>query len=97
MTREEAKAALDAANRAITTAVLLVKVEMETIERFLDEKRLMESIGPILDPTLFRDSEREAVSALMGPIYKSARDFVRFYDAHIAGSATALAAVRERK
>lgn len=94
MTRDEAKDRLNALNSSIATAVLLIRAEAETLERFFEEKRHMESVGPILDPTLFNSSERRATEALLSPVYEAALDLVRVYDAQILRAKAALEQVR---
>ena len=85
-----AKERLARATHAIHTAVMLVKMERATIEAFLDECVRMDSIGPIVDPTLFNNSERRAVSALLEPIFEAALAFVSKYDAQATAAAAAL-------
>jgi len=90
MNRDEARQALDALNRAIATAALLIRAESETLERFFIEQRHMENVGVILDPTLFKCSERRAVEALLTPVYGAARDFLAAYDRQVARAGEAL-------
>lgn len=87
------KQRLHSASQAISTAVQLLKSELPTMEAFLEESRKMESIGPIVDPTLFKDSERRAVSALMQPLFEAAVKFVQAYDTQVAKAKDALAKV----
>lgn len=84
---------LEGAAHAISTAVLLLRMEQPTFEAFLKECRDMESFGPIFDPTLYNKSERRAVSAVLEPLFRAAVDFVKAYDAHIAKAKGALAKV----
>ena len=44
---------IQSAAHAISTAVMVLKMEMPTIEAFLKECRDMENVGPIVDPTLY--------------------------------------------
>lgn len=84
---------LHSASQAISTAVLVVRMELPVIEQFLKECRDMENYGHIVDPTLYRDSERKAVSALLKPLFEAAQQFVSTYDVQIAKSKDALAKV----
>ncbi|MGE0426229.1 MAG: hypothetical protein AB7O88_28475 [Reyranellaceae bacterium] len=94
MTRDEAAEHLAAANTAIATAVMLIRCEIDTINRFFEEKEHMASIGPIIDPTLFNSSERRAMEALLSPVYEAARDLVGAYDRQNALARDTLAKVR---
>ena len=90
MTREEAKARLEALNQTIATAVTLIRSEVPTLDQFFAEAQHMDSVGHILDPTLFNDSERRATAALLTPVYTAARDLVRIYDHQVAEAKSAL-------
>lgn len=81
---------LHATATAISTAVLVLKMEMPTIEAFLKECRDMENFGHVTHPSLYRDSERKAVSALLEPLFQAALLFVRSHDEQIARSKAAL-------
>lgn len=81
---------LQSAAQAVSTAVMVLKMEMPTFEAFLEECRGMENFGHGVDPTLYMNSERKAVSALMEPLFKSAVAFVAGYEAHIAQAQAAL-------
>lgn len=96
LTKEEARAKLDALNTAIHTAVLLVAGERETLERFFAESLSMDIVGPILDPTLFNSGERRATQAILTPIYRAALDLVRAYEGQISAAAAAVAKVKGR-
>lgn len=87
---KEPSAALQAASQAISTAAMVIKMEMPTMEAFLQECRNMENFGHIVDPTLYNKSERKAVSALLEPMFKSAKIFVDTYDAQMAAAKSAL-------
>ncbi len=89
------KQRLHSASQAISTAVTLLKSELPTMQAFLEETRKMESFGPIVDPTLYKNSERRAVSALMEPLFKAAVTFVDAYDAQVAKAKDALAKVNQ--
>lgn len=80
MTREEARAELEALNSSIATAVLLIRCKTEILDRFFVEWERMDSVGHILDPTLFRDPERRETVELLTPVYRAARDLVTVYD-----------------
>lgn len=86
----EAQQKLDAAARAVATAVGLLKVELPTMQAFLKEARDMDNFGHIVDPTLFRNSERRAVSAVVEPLFKAAIAFVATHDDQITKARAAL-------
>lgn len=81
---------LESANAAITTAAMLLGAERDLFERFLKEERDMENFGHIVDPTLWKDPERRAVSALLEPLYRAALDFLAVHDRQIAAAKSAL-------
>ncbi len=81
---------LQYATQAVATAVMILKMEMPTIEAFLKEARDMENFGHIVDPTLYNKTERRAVSAVVEPLFAAATTFVRAYDEHLAKSKAAL-------
>ncbi|OWV94239.1 hypothetical protein ATY81_12365 [Rhizobium sp. R72] len=89
-TRDEARASLDTLNTTIGTAVLLLRQQQDTIEQFMRESRDMDSVGHVLDPTLFNSSERRATEAILKPIYAAAVNLIETYDRQIAQAATAL-------
>ena len=84
------KQKLEAASNAISTAAMVLKMEMPTFEAFLEECRDMDNFGHIVDPTLYNKSERKAVSALLEPMFKAAVTFVKAYDAQLAEAQAAL-------
>lgn len=90
----EAKERLERAAHAIHTAVMLVKMEQETIEAFLKECRDMQNFGHIVDPTLFNKSQRRAVEALLKPTFEAALDFMHKHETHTAAAKAALAKVQ---
>lgn len=90
------KEQLLSASLAIQTAIALIKSELPTIETFLKEARDMENYGHVLNPTLYRDSTRRAVNAVMEPLFKSAALFVAEYDEHVERSKVALEVVTGR-
>jgi hypothetical protein len=94
MTRDEAKAALDTLNATIALAVALIADQRETLDRFFAEARDFDTLGPILDPTLWNDSERRTVAALLTPIYRAERNFVDAYADGKTRAEAALAAVK---
>jgi hypothetical protein len=57
------------AGTAVSTAIQVLKMEQPTFEAFLRECRDMENFGHIVDPRLYKDPERKAVSALMQPLF----------------------------
>ena len=84
---------LQSAAQAISTAVIVLKMEQPTFEAMIEECRDMEDFGHIVNPTLYNSSERKAVSALLEPLFKSAIAFIAAYEAHIAQARAALAKV----
>ncbi len=86
----DAKERIASAAHAVSTAVLLLKMEMPTIEAFLKESRDMDNFGHITSPTLFRDPTRRAVNAIVEPLFKAAVAFVAVYEEQIAASKAAL-------
>jgi hypothetical protein len=89
--REEARDRLNELNAAIGLAAELIRANADVLDQFFAEKASMDSVGPILDPTLFNSSERRAIEAVLEPVYEAARDFVRAYDVQIAAARAALA------
>jgi len=51
MTKEDAKAELDAAAAAIVTAVTILSLHLSLFDRFEAERRRMENFGAVLNPT----------------------------------------------
>lgn len=84
LAQSEAIARLEAANSVIATCALLIGAQRETMERFLKEARDMDNFGHIVDPTLYRSSERRAVSAALEPIYQAALAFLAAYETRTA-------------
>jgi hypothetical protein len=91
---ESSRQKLIAASQSVNTAVLILRREMPTMLAFVDECRLMESAGAVLDPTLYRDSERQASEALVLPLFRQAIALVQSYDSHLARAQAALAKVQ---
>lgn len=81
---------LQATSNAISTAAMLIRDELPTIEAFLEECRDMENFGHVVDPTLYNKSERKAVSALLEPMFRNAQSFLRAYDLQLAAAKDAL-------
>lgn len=81
---------IESAAHAISTAVMVLKMEMPTIEAFLKEARDMENFGHIVHPTLYNKSERKAVSALLEPLFKAALTFTAAYEDHVTKAKAAL-------
>jgi len=90
----EAKEKLNLAAHAVHTATMLITMERATIEAFLKECRDMDNFGSIVDPTLFRDPERRAVSALLQPTFQAALDFLTKYEAQMEKAKAALEKVK---
>lgn len=94
MTRDEACRRLIEMTTALTGAAMLIKSETEMIERYLEEARSMDSIGPIIDPTLFNSSERRATDAIIRPLVVAARDYLHAYETIVGAAADALGRVK---
>src|ERR1700690_3768595 len=97
MMQATAKDALLCASSVIATAVEILRPELPTMEAFLKEARDMENFGHIIAPTLYRDQERRAVSALLEPLFEQAVSFVKLYDGLTAKSKEALAKVQAER
>ncbi len=80
MTIEQAREAMLQANASIRTAIELLRPHLPLFEAFAAEQRNMESIGHIINPTLYRSSERRAVADAVGPIYEHACRLVETFD-----------------
>lgn len=81
---------IDNANAAISAAAMLLGANRDLFHRFLKEARDMENFGHIVDPTLFKSSERQAMNALLKPLYEAALAFLRVHDAQIAAARAAM-------
>lgn len=86
----DARSELESANAAITTAAMVLAAHRDLFERFLKEVCDMDNFGHIVNPTLYRDSERLAMSALLTPLYRAALDFLAVHDRQIAAAKVAL-------
>lgn len=89
-TKKQAREEIEAANGAIAAAALMLRDHLDFFQRFEVEARNMENYGWAIDPTLYKSSERQAISALLSPIYQSAQQFVANYDAQVAQAQAAL-------
>jgi hypothetical protein len=94
MTKDEAKAALDEALTSIGAAREIIRAVEPTLRRFMEEARRMDSIGPILNPTLFNSSERRATEAMVKPFFEMALAFVDQHQRQMNAVKAALAKVR---
>lgn len=88
--RESTRRRIQEAAAAIETAAMLMRAELAFFDEYAREAARMDSVGPILDPTLFMNAKRQAVDAMLRPIFSEAAAFVRSYDAHVARSRAAL-------
>ena len=66
--KEQLKAAL---------ADSLMRPHLALLEQYARERELMGSVGAILDPTLYRSSERRTVDAAIAPLFEQVRAFCR--------------------
>ncbi|MDI9847328.1 hypothetical protein QM467_04545 [Rhodoblastus sp. 17X3] len=90
LTREAAREQMLELGAALSTAYLLLKPFEPLVLQFQRESRDIESVGRILNPTLFISSERRATEAILKPIYDEALRFIRIYEAQRARGAAAL-------
>jgi hypothetical protein len=81
LTRADARRQLLEFNASLATAYLLLKPFEALVDQFMREGRDMGSFGPFINPTLFMDPERRATEALLKPIYRSAAQFIKIYEA----------------
>lgn len=58
----------------------LIKEHDELFQRFIAESESMDSVGPILDPTLWMKPERQKVDAALRPLVKATRDWLAAVD-----------------
>jgi hypothetical protein len=77
MMRDETHAALQEAMAAIRDAAEKLRPHTGLFERYARERELMDSVGPIFDPTLFKSQERVEADAIVGPTFDAARQFIR--------------------
>jgi hypothetical protein len=80
LTQEAAREQMLELGVALSTAYMLLKPFEPLILQFQRESREMESFGPILNPTLFMNSERRATEAILKPIYGEALRFIQIYE-----------------
>lgn len=76
----------------IATAAALVESVKPTILRYLDEAQRFDSIGAIIDPTLFMKPERQRVDAALRPMMALTLKFL----ASVENAKRDVAAMRER-
>jgi hypothetical protein len=95
MKKADAIKELDAALKTIAVTVELLRPYLPLFRQFEREKQLMESVGPILDPTLFNSSERRATEAIVAPAFLAATAFVAEIDAQQAKVKAAFATVKK--
>lgn len=67
---------LRAALSTIATAALLISAYRDLFDRYEKEAQHMDSVGPILNPTLFMNPERQRVDAALRPVFRGARIFL---------------------
>jgi hypothetical protein len=74
--RAAIRAELETALAAIGVAAELLAPHRDLFDRYARERRDMDNFGHIVDPTLFKSSERRATDAIVGPCFAIARDFL---------------------
>lgn len=94
-TVEEAREQLAEACMIISHATDLIRPYAPLFEQFRQETERMESAGPIIDPTLFKSSERRATEAFLKPIFEAAEQFIRTVDVQKARAQVALDQVKK--
>lgn len=90
----KAREELLALGGAIDMAVNILRPHMDLIARYEQERRRMDNVGSIVDPTLFNKEERRATDAIMAPMYRSAAAFVQTFDIQMAAAQDALSKVK---
>lgn len=76
----DAREELDQANGCINVAVTLLRPNVDLMRRFREERRSLESVGPVLAPALFLDREKRAVGDMLAPVYEAAEKLVAEFD-----------------
>lgn len=66
---------LRAALQAFALAAEIIKPHRELIDRYFAESRNMDSLGPILNPSLYLNRERQRVDEALKPVLKAAAAF----------------------
>lgn len=94
MTPAEARQALTELSTAISIAAMALRPHVELMRRFQNERQRMESIGPILAPSLYNSSERIATDAILSPLYNQALTFIETYDRQLDAVKKALKQVQ---
>lgn len=78
--RDEAKRRLHALNATILMAVEFIRTEKATLDAYFAELEHVDSVMPMIDPTLWMSRERQRTEAVLTPIYRAALDLVQVYD-----------------
>lgn len=76
MSPEQARAALADLNATIAFAAQMLEQQRDMLSRFFYEQERMDSIGAILDPTLFMSVERRKAEDVLSPVYRAALKFI---------------------
>jgi hypothetical protein len=82
------------AAQAISMAGHILRPHLPLIERYRKERDLVDSVGPIINPSLYKSSERQATDAIMAPIFQAAAAFVAILDDQTRRAREALEKVR---
>jgi hypothetical protein len=93
MTRD-AKAELNGMAAAIQTAAHVLRPYAPLMHEYERERQKMESIGPIVAPSLFMNAERQEVDAILSSMIRAAMSFLAEYEKQIEASKITLAKVR---
>lgn len=78
--RDEAKRRLHALNATILMAVEFIRAEKATLDAYFAELAHVDSVMPMIDPTLWMSKERQQTEAVLTPVYRAALDLVETYD-----------------
>ena len=87
------KQQLHEAAGAIQAATQLLGPHLDLMRRFLKETRDMDSFGHVVDPTLWKKSERRAANAFVEPLFRAALAFNEAVDKQRNAALVALAKV----
>lgn len=91
--KAQEKQELNEAVGATQVAVNLLRGSLPLMQEFLIESTQMESVGPVLAPSLYMDSERRATEAVVKPIFEAAVKFVADFDNAVERARSALETV----
>jgi len=91
--KAQLKQELSDAVGAAQVAANLLRGSLPLMQEFLIESRRMETVGPVLAPSLYMDSERRATEAVVKPVFEAAVRYVADFDNAVERARLALEAV----